>query len=73
MPFMLSTFFAIRGMAKLPVESFQTGGALWFTDLTIADPFFLLPVLASASIITIIHVNTIFMKYFVFLGIPKNS
>lgn len=53
---MLSTFLAIRGMAKLPVESMSTGGALWFTDLTVVDPFFILPVLATASILTIIHV-----------------
>ena len=24
------------------------GGALWFTDLTIADPYYLLPITASA-------------------------
>lgn len=53
---MISTFLAIRGMAKLPVDSLSTGGALWFTDLTMADPFYVLPVLATASILTIIRV-----------------
>lgn len=24
------------------------GGALWFTDLTVADPYYLLPITASA-------------------------
>lgn len=54
---MLSTFLAIRGMARLPVESMTTGGALWFLDLTVPDPFFLLPIMATASIVAIIHVN----------------
>lgn len=57
LPFMLSTFIAIRGMARLPVESLTTGGALWFTDLTLADPFYLLPLAATASIIAVIHVS----------------
>lgn len=56
MPFMMATFFGIREMAKLPVESLTTGGWLWFTDLTIADPYFILPLLASGSILTMIHV-----------------
>ena len=56
MPFMMATFFGIRTMAKLPVESLTTGGCLWFSDLTIPDPYFILPVVASATILTMIHV-----------------
>ena len=43
-------FFALRGMANLPVESLKTGGALWFTDLTLADPFYLLPLITVSSL-----------------------
>ena len=32
----MSMFFALRGMAELPVESMKNGGLSWFTDLTIA-------------------------------------
>jgi len=45
-----STFFALRGMANLPVESLKTGGTLWFQNLAAADPFYLLPLLTSASL-----------------------
>lgn len=54
-PFVVSTFIAIRKMCKLPVESMETGGALWFTDLTIADPYFILPTVATASILAIVY------------------
>ena len=39
-----SMFFGIRGMANAPVPSMTTGGLSWFTDLTVSDPIFLLPV-----------------------------
>ena len=45
-----STFFALRGMANLPVESLKTGGTLWFENLAVADPFYLLPLLTSTSL-----------------------
>lgn len=54
-PFVISTFIAIRKMCKLPVESMETGGALWFSDLTIADPYFILPTIATASILAIVY------------------
>jgi len=48
-PVFLSVFIGIRQMANLPVESMTTGGALWFSDLTISDPFYALPVLTCAT------------------------
>jgi YidC/Oxa1 family membrane protein insertase len=56
-PFFISAFLAIRGMSKFPVESFTTGGALWFTDLTLADPYYILPVLATGSILVMVYVS----------------
>ncbi|XP_029849798.3 mitochondrial inner membrane protein OXA1L isoform X2 [Ixodes scapularis] len=49
-PVFISFFFALRGMANLPMESFKTGGMLWFTDLTIPDPYCLLPLITSATL-----------------------
>ena len=46
-----SMFFALRGMASLPVESMKVGGLAWFTDLTVSDPYFLLPILTSTSLL----------------------
>lgn len=34
--------------AAVQVPSMTVGGALWFTDLTVADPYYLLPITASA-------------------------
>jgi hypothetical protein len=43
-------------MCDLPVESLQTSGILWFKDLTLADPYFLLPLLATGSMLAAIQV-----------------
>ena len=32
---------------SVQVPSMTVGGALWFTDLTVADPYYLLPIAAS--------------------------
>lgn len=37
-PIFISFFIALREMANLPVPSLQTGGLLWFQDLTLSDP-----------------------------------
>ncbi|GAB1314637.1 hypothetical protein MFIFM68171_04847 [Madurella fahalii] len=46
-PIGIGMFRLIKGMAALPVPSFETGGFLWFTDLTVSDPYFLLPILTG--------------------------
>lgn len=56
MPFFLSFFFGLRGMAELPVESLRTGGILWFSDLTIPDPTYILPVLTCLTMYITIEV-----------------
>ncbi|XP_060677674.1 mitochondrial inner membrane protein OXA1L isoform X2 [Hemiscyllium ocellatum] len=48
-PIFISFFVALRQMAYLPVPSLQTGGLWWFTDLTAADPFYLLPVVVTGT------------------------
>lgn len=48
MPFVVTIFVGLRQMANLPVPSFKDAGFLWFADLTIADPFYILPVATSA-------------------------
>merc|ERR1712059_20319 len=50
MPIFMSMFFALRGMANLPVATMKTGGLAWFTNLTLTDPFYLLPLLTSGSL-----------------------
>ena len=46
-PIGYGTFVLTRRMAELPVPGLDTGGFLWLTDLTVADPTYILPVAAS--------------------------
>lgn len=57
-PLFLSFFMALRGMANAPVESMRTGGLFWFTDLTVPDPYFLLPIITSATLYLTIEIGT---------------
>ncbi|RYP58274.1 hypothetical protein DL769_009035 [Monosporascus sp. CRB-8-3] len=43
-PFSFGMFRLVRGMASIPVPSMETGGLAWFTDLTIHDPYYILPI-----------------------------
>ena len=56
-PVFISFFIALRKMAYLPVPSLQTGGALWFPDLTMADPFYLLPIAVTGTMFFILEVG----------------
>lgn len=47
----------LNGMAELPVISMQTGGLLWFTDLTVQDPFYALPLMTVATLFITIEVG----------------
>ena len=58
-PVMISTFFALRSMAEANVPGFQTQGILWFTDLTLADPTYCLPIVASLSVLASIEVHSL--------------
>ena len=37
-----------RGMSDIPVVGMSHGGLAWFTDLTVRDPYFVLPVVVAA-------------------------
>lgn len=47
MAFAMGAFFGVREMANLPIDTFNTGGALWFTDLTAADPYVGLQIISA--------------------------
>ncbi|KAJ1471851.1 60Kd inner membrane protein-domain-containing protein, partial [Baffinella frigidus] len=50
MPFFFNFFFAVRRMAET-YPSFATGGDLWFADLTITDPTYVLPAITAATML----------------------
>ncbi|PVZ99663.1 hypothetical protein BB558_004306 [Smittium angustum] len=62
MPVMVSFFMALREMSSLPVEHLKTGGMLWFTDLTVADPLYILPIIAAASMISVFEITRKFQN-----------
>ncbi|TPX34236.1 hypothetical protein SmJEL517_g03088 [Synchytrium microbalum] len=57
-PIFISFFFALRAMSELPVPGFDVGGILWFTDLTQCDPYYVLPVVATISMMGVLEIST---------------
>lgn len=55
-PVFVSFFFAISNMAE-KVPSFKNGGALWFTDLTIPDSMYILPILTALTFLVNVEFN----------------
>uniref|UniRef100_A0A158R5C4 Mitochondrial inner membrane protein OXA1 n=1 Tax=Syphacia muris TaxID=451379 RepID=A0A158R5C4_9BILA len=45
-------YFALRGMLRKNFPGFSTGGSLWFEDLTVPDPYYILPMLSAATLFT---------------------
>ena len=48
-PIGFGTFRLVRGMSFLPVPGLESGGLLWMQDLTLSDPYFVLPVLTAVA------------------------
>lgn len=55
MPIFLSFYFALEGMAKAKMPSLMTGGVAWFPDLTVADPYYVLPIASSAMTLLVLE------------------
>lgn len=54
-PFYMTVFFLFRQLSQLPVESLTTGGIAWFSNLTVPDPYYILPALTSATMLAIVE------------------
>ncbi|KAK1835728.1 60Kd inner membrane protein-domain-containing protein [Podospora conica] len=50
-----------RGMADLPVPSLETGGLLWFQNLAVADPYYILPLAAAGLFVLSMRVPIPYM------------
>ncbi|XP_031618186.1 mitochondrial inner membrane protein OXA1L-like isoform X4 [Contarinia nasturtii] len=57
-PIFISYYFGINAMVDAPVLSLQTGGIFWFTDLTVADPYYILPLISCGTIALTIYTGT---------------
>ena len=49
-PIGFGLFKLLRNMATLPVPGLEDGGVLWLKDLTMGDPYYILPALTSLCI-----------------------
>ncbi len=56
-PIFIGQFIALREFGHFYPE-YATGGCLWFTDLSIADPTYVLPVLNSLSFLVMIELGS---------------
>ncbi|XP_040272787.1 mitochondrial inner membrane protein OXA1L [Bufo bufo] len=56
-PVFISFFVALRQMSYLPVPSMQTGGLWWFADLTVADPYYILPLVVTSSMWAVLELG----------------
>lgn len=59
-PIFMSTFFALRNMSNQPITSFLDGGVAWFTNLSIPDPLYILPVLSTLTLLSSFEVSSPF-------------
>lgn len=55
-PVFISFFYAINRMSD-GVPSFKNGGDFWFTDLSVADPTYAMPVLSAATFLLSIELG----------------
>jgi YidC/Oxa1 family membrane protein insertase len=56
-PFFISTFFALQKLATQPIPSMTREGIFWFQDLTLADPYYILPALTTLSLLASLEVQ----------------
>ncbi len=56
-PLFILFYFTLRNMAENNFDGFANGGALWFHNLCVADPYYVLPVFTTCVFLTTIEVN----------------
>jgi len=54
-PFFMSMFFGLRKMPDYFPEELSVGGIWWFKDLTMTDPYYILPSLSALSFLIMIE------------------
>ncbi|KAJ2841096.1 hypothetical protein J3B02_006053 [Coemansia erecta] len=59
LPFMMGMFFGLKDMATIPeITHMHTGGLWWFKDLTLADPYYILPALSTIGMMAVMELQT---------------
>lgn len=57
MPLFFSMFWALKGLAALPLPMLKDGGFGWVTDLTVADPYYILPTTSMMLTLGVLEVS----------------
>ncbi|OHE97747.1 YidC/Oxa1 family membrane protein insertase [Colletotrichum orchidophilum] len=57
-PFGYGMFRVLNGAASIPVPGMETGGFLWITDLTVSDPYFLLPIAGPVAMFAMVKLGS---------------
>lgn len=57
-PFVIGSVRLTRTMAALPVPGLDTAGILWFRDLTMADPYLILPCVGAVVMVFTMKVSS---------------
>lgn len=57
-PIFVAFFMGLRRMAE-GVPSFHDGGVLWFTDLALADPYYISPLVSSAAFLLTVELSAV--------------
>lgn len=56
-PAFIGMFFGMKKMPELFPQELSTGGILWFTDLTAADPLYVMPVVCGLTFIATVELG----------------
>eukprot|EP00545_Synedropsis_sp_CCMP1620_P007267 CAMPEP_0119004722 /NCGR_PEP_ID=MMETSP1176-20130426/1315_1 /TAXON_ID=265551 /ORGANISM="Synedropsis recta cf, Strain CCMP1620" /LENGTH=410 /DNA_ID=CAMNT_0006956463 /DNA_START=126 /DNA_END=1358 /DNA_ORIENTATION=+ len=57
MPVFMGMFFGLRKMPEYFSSDLSQEGLFWFTDLTIADPYYILPVVSAMTMLASVEMN----------------
>jgi len=57
MPFFMGMFFGIRKMPEFFPDQLATGGLLWFPDLTVPDPYYILPLGSALTLLVSVELG----------------
>jgi len=60
-PIGFAMFRLLRGMTHIPVPGLETGGLLWFTNLAVPDPYYILTAMGPIAMVTSMAVSLLFI------------
>lgn len=63
MPFFLAFFWGLRSLAQLPLPQLKEGGFGWVMDLTLSDPYYILPITSMLFTNLVLRVSFPYSTY----------